>query len=379
MAGRVRCCRLEQSLAVGAGHFGRKTDTLQRIHQVPVQRVLSVVVALLALIGRPSSAATFGQPSDRRQTLWTTQWNHDGSKFAVGGDDTLWIYDVDSLQRRSIMPPTPESVRADGGYAPTVTHVAWHPSRNVLAISSQDTNVCGIFDIDSGSRIQLLPSNDNAGRGVTWSPKADKLAISSPGDGHLRIYERDGTLLHDIPRYKDAKGLTGVAWRPTGDRIVTIGSRITLHASDGTPIRQFMHRPEARERGQLLLSVAWHPSGRFFVVGDYGTDVDDPVVQLWSADGTLIRSINLDGDTEVRNISWNPGGTRFATSSRRLTIWTADGDLEANASAPDLLWGVAWHPTDDTILTTDIVGRITLWNDKAKVLKQVQQPEWIGD
>ncbi|MEM1183369.1 MAG: hypothetical protein AAGI53_00005 [Planctomycetota bacterium] len=348
---------------------------MQRFHQVHGQRVLSIVVALLALIAQPLPVLAFGQPSDRRQTLWATQWNHDGSKFAVGGDDTLWIYDADSLQRRSIMPPTPEPARADGGYAPTVTQVAWHPSRNVLAISSQDTNVCGIFDIDSGSRIQLLPSNDNAGRGVTWSPTADKLAISSPGDGHLRIYERDGTLLHDIPRYKDAKGLTGVAWSPTGDRIVTIGSRITLHASDGIPIRQFMHRPEARERDQLLLSVAWHPSGDSFVVGDYGTEVDDPVVQIWSSDGALIRSINLDGDTEVRNISWNPEGTRFATSSRSLAIWTASGDLQANTVAPDLLWGVSWHPADNTILTTDIIGRITLWNDKAEPLNQIRRLE----
>lgn len=315
-------------------------------------------------------------PPERSQILWTTQWSHDGSRFAVGGEYTLWVYDADTLERRSLLPPSHDAVTGSGARPyMAVTHVAWHPSRNVLAVSSQGKNVSGLYDVDHGGWTPLPPCQDNTGRGVAWDPKGKRVAVSSPDDGHLRIYDDSGALLHDVPRYQDAKGLTGVAWRPTGDRIVTIGARITLHDAEGTPITQWMHRPESREGNQLLLCVAWHPSGAFFVVGDYGTEADDPVLQFWSADGDLIKSVPLEGDAELRNISWNPDGSRFATASRNIAIWTADGELEFKAPAPDLLWGVAWHPENDTLLTTDIVGRITLWNERAEPVESIREPQ----
>ena len=338
----------------------------------------AVLCALLthALSGPEAVAQDRPRPTESDRILWTTQWNHDGTRFAVGGEHALWIYDADSLEGRSLLPRyvSARSESADRTYM-AVTHVAWHPSKDVLAVSSQGANVCGIYDIGSGKLIRLPPLTDNAGRGISWSPKADKVALASPDDGHLRIYNIDGTLLHDVPRYKEAKGLTGVAWCPTGDRIVTIGSRITLHDDAGKPLKQWMHRTEAEERDQLLLSVSWHPSGEFFVVGDYGTQLDDPVLQFWSADGVLMKSISLEGDTEIRNISWNSDGTRLATATSKLTIWNRDGTTEFRGESPDLLWGVSWHPTNDTVLTSDLVGRVTLWSDRAQPIRQIRRPD----
>ena len=307
--------------------------------------------------------------------LWAAQWNQDGSAFAVGGEHTLWIYDTDTLGRDSLLEghdarPATEDIP----YA-SVTHIEWHPSRDLIAVSSQGVGINAIYEPSTGGRIILPPLEDNSGRGVAWSPSGDRLAVSSPGDGHLRIYDAAGTLLHDVPRFGDARGLTGVAWSPTGDRIVTIGSRITLHDERGTPLRQILHRPGAEDGRHLLLSAAWHPSGDFFVVGDYGTDNDDPVLQFWTRDGEPIRSTTLEGDRELRNIAWAPDGTRFATSSSRLAIWSEAGDLLASTGAPDLLWGVSWHPHSDTILTSDIVGRITLWSDQAEFVEHIRVPD----
>jgi len=120
--------------------------------------------------------------------------------------------------------------------------------------------------------------------------------------------------------------------------------------------------------------VAWHPSGDFFAVGDYGTEVDDPVLQFWSADGELLKSINLDGDTQIRDLSWNRDGTRLASASSKLGIWKRDGELEFEAKSPDLLWGVDWHPNGETILTSSIGGRVTLWSSAAKVVKEILEP-----
>ena len=156
---------------------------------------------------------------------------------------------------------------------------------------------------------------------------------------------------------------------------MTIGARITLHDARGNPIKQIVHRPGAEDGRHLLLAVAWHASGDFFVVGDYGTDTDDPGLQFWTRDGEPIRSITLEGDRELRNIAWAPDAKCFATSSSRLAIWSETGELLASTEAPDLLWGVSWHPHNDTILTSDIVGRITLWNDRAEPIERISVPD----
>jgi len=327
---------------------------------------VSLIVLSLLVIGN-------ARATDHDNILWTARWNHDGSLFAIGGIHALWAFDSDTLEKKSLLPKAPGARSGDTNIPyMAVTRVAWHPSSNLLAVSSQGKNVNGIYDISTSKRTALTASQDHFGRGVSWSPDGSQLAFTS--DDRLKISKADGTVLHDIPRYKEAKGLAGVAWSPSGDRIVTIGARITLHNAQGEAIKQMMHRPEARERDQLLLCIAWHPSGEFFVVGDYGTELDDPVLQFWSADGELLKSITLEGDTQIRNLSWNRGGTRLVSASSKLAIWTRDGELEYEAQSPDLLWGVDWHPNGDRILTSSIEGRVTLWSSTAEVVKEIVVP-----
>jgi len=311
-----------------------------------------------------------GHAADNEQILWTTKWNHDGSHFVVGGVHALWVFDSNTLETKSLLPGLHQR-HADNTDFPymAVTRVSWHPDSNLLAVSSQGKNVNGIYDVASGDRIALTIPAEDFGRGVSWSPDGDRVAFTI--DDRLMISKADGTLLHDIPRYRDAKGLTGAAWSPAGDRIVTIGGRITLHDAQGRPIKQTMHRPEAVDDNQLLLGVAWHPSGEFFAVSDYGTEVDDPVLKFWSADAELLKSITLEGDAEVRNVAWNRDGTRLASASSKLQIWKQNGELEFEAKSPDLLWGVDWHPDGDGILTSSIDGRVTLWSATAQLKVEI--------
>lgn len=43
----------------------------------------------------------------------------------------------------------------------------------------------------------------------------------------------------------------------------------------------------------MLLSVAWHKSGRFFVTGDYGDKQNKSLLQYWNEQGELLRSIDI--------------------------------------------------------------------------------------
>ncbi|MCA9260047.1 MAG: WD40 repeat domain-containing protein, partial [Planctomycetales bacterium] len=297
-----------------------------------VARAFWICVAVAAVASaKPSQGAA--PASLDEHVLWTVRWNRAGTQFAVGGRQTLQVFDATTLESTSLL-SLRRNAPAHAGRAPylAVTRAAWHPSKSLLAVSSQGANVSGIYDVDAGKCTALTHQAMHYGRGVSWSPEGNRLAFTS--DDRLIICEADGSHVVEIPRYAQAKGLSGVAWSPLGNRIVTIGGRITLHTAQGKPIKQIMHRPEAKLREQLLLSVAWHPSGSFFAVGDYGTEEDDPVLQFWTAEGDLLKHIALSGDTQVRDLSWNSDGGRLASASGKLRIWTKTGELDVEAEAP---------------------------------------------
>jgi WD40 repeat protein len=86
----------------------------------------------------------------------------------------------------------------------------------------------------------------------------DLVAITSPGDGHLRIWNRGGTRLvsasemlriwtKDVElllKHESTDLLWGVDWRPGGLRIVTssIDGRVRLWNSDGELVKEIVGR-----------------------------------------------------------------------------------------------------------------------------------------
>ncbi len=311
---------------------------------------LQAVLALFALLGSASA---------ENRILWAAEWKPDGTAFVVGGERTLWEFNAETLVRRILVPPT--AVQEEH----IVTDIAWHPKEGRFALSGYGFD--GVFDHSARTWKTL---NLDGGRGVTWSPSGDRLALTDAGDGHLRIWNADLQLHADMPRHGDAKGLTGVAWRPDGKELVTIGKYLTWHDEDGTVIRQIWHRPEAKERLCLLLCVTWHPSGDFFALGDYGNETDDPVIQFWSKDGELKKQIDLPDSTEIRKLDWNAEGTLLVSASDALRVWSKSGELQHTYFAADTLWDAQWHPNQGRILTTSGRGGVTLWDLEAGKAKR---------
>src|SRR5690606_38336928 len=109
---------------------------------------------------------------------------------------------------------------------------------------------------------------------------------------------------------------------------------------DGTVLKVMEHKnPSA-----IILNTSWHPSGLFFVIGDYGYNLEGEnvpsLLHFWSKEGTYIRSVS-GNKAEIRNLSWNHQGTRLATASDLLRIWTETGELihEGIQDSNNKLWG----------------------------------------
>ena len=318
--------------------------------------LLGLVACLLAT---GAALPTRVEATGSQNVLWSTDWSADGKSFAVGGA-WLGVFNATALER--VPTPALDSIKA-------VAKVSWHPTQNLLAFSGGgDGGSTGIYD-PATDRKTTLTSPDGT-RGISWNWNGELLA-GAGNRGELLIWNAKGELQHSV-RPEKSKSLTGVAWHPRENKLISIGEFIRLHDANGTITKQITHRPAAKGL-VLLLSVEWHPSGEFFVVGDYGNKQsgDEPELEFWSADGRLLKTVKIEEGAAVRSLSWNHDGSLLASASDALRIWSKDGELKRVGKSPDLLWGAKWNRSGDRLLTSSHEGRVTLWSANANVVKEV--------
>ena len=329
----------------------------------PITRLTTALTAALFSI---LTAAASAQP-----ILWSTDVSADGSLVATSGKPTHWLYNTETLE------PDPRAKNLPDAQA---TAVSFHPTKNILAISAYDEDTdnpihTGLYNIDTQT-FTPIPIEEGA-RGIDFNHDATLLALSET-TGAVSVWtvtDEPMQVYYNLP--ENAKSLTGVAWNPTKDTLVTIGEYITLHdlttEEPKEPIR-WKHRPDTAAFS-LPLSVAWHPTGKFFIVSDYGHNeaAITPAITFWSHAAQHFRTVEHDGQ-EIRNVRWSPDGSRFAATSDQLLVYNKDGKLLHASPAPDhdpnlgeipTLWGVAWSKDANWIFTTDLSGKSARWDAKA--------------
>jgi WD40 repeat protein len=294
---------------------------------------------------------TFAQQAATKQILWTTDWSPNGKYIAIGGNvDSLKIYKQGNLKTYKSFP-----VKS------TITRVKWHPSLNIIAVTTQMSDEKSfIINLETNEKIELNDISPDGARGVDWNYTGEYLAIAD-NDGQVLIYNTKGELIRKfVNQINSTKGITAIAWHPKKNILTTITDKIRFLDINGNLIKSIKHRPE----DVMLLSIAWHKSGDFFVTGDYGDEKDKSLLQYWNEKGELIKSIDISKG-EYRNLAWNPKGNRLASASDALRIWDTKGNLISEGESKDYLWGVSWNEQGNRIITSSLEQRIILWNKKA--------------
>lgn len=309
----------------------------------------------LSIIFLLFSRLLLGQTSEK-EILWTADWSPNGKLVVVGGNiRALKIYDAKTFKVKKSYPTKN-----------TITRVTWHPSKNLLGVATQvSEEKCFILNLDTDEKIVLKGISPDGARGMDWSGNGEFLAVGD-NDGTILIFNTKGELIQRFIN-KSTKGITGLDWNPKNDELVVISDEIYLFKSNGTLLKTIKHRPEK----VMMLSVAWHPSGAFFVTGDYGDSVDKSLLQYWDSTCSLILTKEVSVG-EYRNLSWNRKGTKLASASESLRIWDQKGTLLSEGKSNEYLWGVTWNKKGNRILTTNLKQGIVLWNEKAKVVKVVE-------
>ncbi|MBK7096889.1 MAG: hypothetical protein IPH57_18200 [Saprospiraceae bacterium] len=297
---------------------------------------------------------TFAQKTAVREILWTTDWSPDGKFIAIGGNiDSLKIYSEKNLKLYKSFP-----------VKNTITRVEWHPSKSIIALATQlSEDKSAIINLETNKKIELNGIAPDGARGIDWNYTGEYLAVAD-NEGQVLIYNIKGELIRKFMNENNStKGITAIDWHPHKNILTTVSNKIRIFDFDGNLLKSIKHRPEE----VLMLSVAWHKSGTFFVTGDYGDEKDKSLLQYWDEQCDLLESIDISKG-EYRNLTWNPKGNRLASASDALRIWDINGNLIYEGKSEDYLWGVSWNKKGNRIVTSSLEQRIILWNNKAEAL-----------
>jgi len=314
------------------------------------------ILVILNFLTMILSNQTFGQNKLTKEILWTTDWSPNGKYIAIGGNvDTLKIYTKGNLKIYKLFP-----------VKNTITRIKWHPSMNIIVVTTQMSNEKSfILNLEKNEKIELNGISPDGARGIDWNYTGEYLAVAD-NEGQILIYDIKGKLIRKFVN-ENTKSITAIDWHPKKNILTTVTDKIRFFDFEGNLQKSIKHRQE----DVMLLSIAWHRSGDFFVTGDYGDEKDKSLLQYWSEQGELLKTIDISKG-EYRNLAWNPKGDRLASASDALRIWDTNGNLVSEGNSKDYLWGVSWNENGNSIITSSMEQRIVLWNKKAKRIMTIE-------
>ena len=266
----------------------------------------------------------------------------------------------------TVAPSTAPSATATG-LAATAGVTAVVPSSSAVAATATPTSRPATATATVAATATLGPPAIEPGpvlrghtddvRAVAWLGERDRL-ISGGGDGTVRLWLTDGTLLNTFSDRTFT--VTSLAVSPDRSQIA-IGSddrQVHIWRADGTALRVLSGHTN------YVSSVAWSPDGKQVVSGS-----NDGTAQIWSADGQGSRV--LSGHTDVvQSVAWSSTGT-IATASwdKTIRLWRADGTLVTTlTNHTDQVFAVSWSPDGQTLASGSRDGIVRLWRSNGTPL-----------
>ena len=280
--------------------------------------------------------------------LWTADV---GSAYtAVGGSlDTLFLFTNETGALNHKLP-----------VAGTITNIKRHPKEDLMAISIQiitegeKTFPGGVMMLNTKTmttqKLEGIPTS--GARALGWNPTGELLAVGD-NEGNLHVFDRSFSLVKKVDT--GLRSITGLSWHPTRPVVTMVSGRIGNYDLEKDEMQVW----ESRKEEMLLLSVAWHPSGAFFALADYGDYYQNYPAQLQfhKPDGSLIK-VMQGSKAEYRNIQWTADGKQLITVSDAFRVWAKDGELISTLPFEHLLWGLSYDSVKQQWVTTDEAGQV---------------------
>ncbi|MBO3460056.1 AAA-like domain-containing protein [Aetokthonos hydrillicola Thurmond2011] len=308
------------------------------------------------------------------------------SKIIVSGstDKTIKLWQLDGTLIDTFV-----------GHSDSVVSVNFNSDGKAIASADKDGNV-KLWHLDVSPVTKL-----NGHQNMIISPNAD--IIASGGNGTVKIWQRDGTLIDTVQGYMQGhQGFdNSFSFSPDGNSIIVGMNRgAKLWKRDKT-LKLIKALPDYEG---LLTSVSFSPDGKIIAFGTdkgmikiwkldaptlisshikdihknwvnsvsfspdgktiaSGGDSDDRTIKLWRLDGTLITTLN-GHRKDINSISFSPDGETIASGSADQTIklWKRDGTLITTLNGHSRsVTSVSFSPVDKILASASDDGTIKLW------------------
>ena len=238
----------------------------------------------------------------------------DGMQMASASDDrTLKLWDIARPVTQEASPFFSVTLgKTLQGHTNGIWSVDFSPDTIHLASGSVDQTI-GLWDIQTGERLQTLVGHGNWVRSLKFSPDGTHLASGSYDQTIKLWHVPTGELLQTLEGH--TKGVWSVDFSPNGIYLAS-GSYDQTIKLWHVPTGELLQTLEGHTNG--VWSVDFSPDGIHLASGSY-----DQTIKLWHMQtGELLHT--LEGHTSwVLSVAFDPDGTYLASGSadESIRLW----------------------------------------------------------
>ena len=325
--------------------------------------LFSFTMLLLLSGGCTSTTSVAGEkPGVPGATVWTAGWSHDDRYVAVGNDKgLLTIYETAGWKKMKEWKFTNT----------TVTRVEWSPLYPVLAVASFTPGTIAVEVVQlynmAENRVLRMRADSVQGRALSWT--ADGSTIAFVGSrGRIGLYSKDGVFQKSLS-YTNRRSLMEIDWHPARNLLLAVEEEIYLIDADRDTL---LATYDDGSKNKGILTAQWHPSGSFFVTGDYGHEKEggEPSYLRFFDNNGMLTQQTRDSRSEYRNIRWSRDGRYLAAAGDVLLVYDEKGKRVTKVRfSGDNLWGIGWNSKGDRIISSDQNGNVRVTDIHGKVIK----------
>lgn len=181
------------------------------------------------------------------------------------------------------------------------------------------------------------------------------------------LYSQATTALHQtILNLREINLLTGhdgkvqsITFSPSGQQLISVGQDKSVRFWN---LEQFTGQAEYFH-SQAIVSVAYSSDGAYIVTGDR-----QGIINLWTSDGALYKTLSTRHRGAVSQINFSPGGQYLASTGQdgQVFLWTRSDNfskvLELEYEKNGAATKVIFSPNGKYLASADLQGRVNLWS-----------------